>query len=590
MVRFASTIFAIAMLLVTPPAGAALYRIGTGAGCTHATIQAAVNAAAASVEADELRISQTQNYTQQNILIDQAMGVMELAGGFATCQSNAPTTGARTQLNGGGSLPVIRINNTATVRLYDLDIQGGSTTSSGGGVYVTGSNNAVLVLSDTLVRSNRAFSGGGIALLNTDPDSGNGAMQLLMFGRSAVLSNSAEVGGGIHCSGGRVMMFDQSHVSYNSALEHGGGIFADNCSLVIGSTGVNGAVVLSNNAGGHGGGLYLGGTGSIGDMYTVDPLVPAGIVGNSALRGGGVAVANGAQLYMYNANIELNNASAGGGGALLAGAAGAGSNSVLYMTNMMEGGPAAAVTCADPEACNLVRGNRAIDDGDGERAPGAAVIVDAPSAYSAHAIFRGTRIESNLGTSLSRHIGNFGQVSFNGALIVRNDVSGVLLDAPGTANSLVLLASTVASNLMGTGRGVLKGAGGCDPNDDVRGSYVWRSIVWQPSHPLIEAASTPVPGCFRYLIGNDFAGLPAAADRVVINPLFRDINSADFRLSLGSSAIDFAPAETANVTRDGGPRVFDFDVEANLFGEQDLGAYEYALDRIFSDGFEDGNQ
>ena len=60
--------------LLGQPAAADTYWVGSGAGCTHATIQAAVNAAVASVEADEIRISQSQAYTQQQILIDQAQG------------------------------------------------------------------------------------------------------------------------------------------------------------------------------------------------------------------------------------------------------------------------------------------------------------------------------------------------------------------------------------------------------------------------------------------------------------------------------------------------------------------------------------
>ncbi|MBP6329968.1 MAG: hypothetical protein KA357_09135, partial [Dokdonella sp.] len=69
MLRTASLLAGMTGLLLSLPAAAALYRVGSGAGCTHATIQAAVNAAVASVEADEIRISQSQAYTQQQILI-----------------------------------------------------------------------------------------------------------------------------------------------------------------------------------------------------------------------------------------------------------------------------------------------------------------------------------------------------------------------------------------------------------------------------------------------------------------------------------------------------------------------------------------
>lgn len=586
MLRTASLLAAVTGLLLSLPAAAALYRVGSGAGCTHTNVQSAINAAVASFEADEIRITQSQSYPQQALLIDQAQGGLILAGGFANCQSDEPTPGVRTVLDGNNVQPVLRILDSANVFLFDLDVQGGRANPSGGGIFAAGTGGEILSLSSTLVRGNQAVSGGGISIINTSAQSEPNAMQLLLFGNSAVSNNGADIGGGIQCTGATVMLFDNSHVSLNSTSGNGGGIHAKDCLLQIRSSGVNGAVLWGNNSGGSGGGIYLTGTDGLVDMYTIDPFFPARITTNSAVRGGGAAVTDGAQMYMYNANIENNTASAGGGGVLVVGSTQG--DSRLRMQNLREGGPLAAVACADPEACNLVRGNRAIDDDDGERAPGAAVIVDAPVAYSAHASFAGTRIESNTGTSLSRHAGNFGQVLFDGALLVRNDASGVLLDAPGSANSLLLVASTIASNLFGQGRGVIKGAGGCDPNDDVRGSYAWRSIIWQPSHPLIEASSALVSGCFRYLIGNDFSGLPASSERLLTDPVFTDINSADFRLSLGSAAIDFAPAASINSTRDAGPRVFDFDGRVNLFGPQDLGAYEFAIDRIFDDSF-DGN-
>ena len=591
MIRFTGLFAGLTCLLLATPASAALYRVGIGSGCTHATIQAAINAAEASAEADEVRITQTQTYVQQEILIDEAQGVLVLAGGFDTCQSNQPTPGARSVLNGNGTRSVLHISRTLTVRLQDLDIRGGGSSpgAGGGGIFVIGSNGAVLALSNTLVRNNQGTIGGGIMVMNAIAQGPASSMQLLLFGNSAVLGNSATIGGGIQCADATVAMFDQAHVSQNSASNSGGGIHARDCRLEIRSTGINGAVLLANNAGVYGGGLYITGGRSTGDVFTTDPFVPARITTNTAVRGGGVAVANDARVHLYNVNIEQNTASSDAGGVFVQGGGDTLGDSLFVMDNLANGGPSGAVACADAEACNLLRGNRALDVGDGERGPGAAVVVDASIARSAHAVFRGTRIESNVGTSLTRHTSNFGQVLLNGALVVRNDVSGVLFDAPGTANSLVLESSTIASNLFGMGRGVIKGSGGCDPNDDARGTQVWRSIVWQPGHPLLEAPSPWVPGCFRFLIGNDFAGLPASSERVAVDPVFNDINSADFRLSLGSTAVDFAPAEAATRTRDGGPRAFDAGFEANLFGIQDLGAYETFFDEIYADGFEDGD-
>ena len=81
-----------------------------------------------------------------------------------------------------------------------------------------------------------------------------------------------------------VMLFDNSHVSLNSTSGNGGGIHAQDCLLQIRSSGVNGAVLWGNTAGGNGGGLYLSGSDGLVDMYTIDPFFPARITTNTAFR------------------------------------------------------------------------------------------------------------------------------------------------------------------------------------------------------------------------------------------------------------------------------------------------------------------
>jgi hypothetical protein len=136
----------VAGLVSGAPAAAAIYSVGSGPGCTHASIQAAVGAASVTAADDEIRLSATLAYAQQALLVDEVQGTLTIAGGFASCSDAAPVAGARTPISGNGNLPVLRINATRTVSLQSLDISGGGTSERGGGIYVTGSGGAVLAI------------------------------------------------------------------------------------------------------------------------------------------------------------------------------------------------------------------------------------------------------------------------------------------------------------------------------------------------------------------------------------------------------------------------------------------------------------
>jgi len=366
---FHHAIVVAASLLFALPGSAAVYRVGSGAGCTHASIQAAIGAAAVSAADDEIRLSATLAYSQQALLVDSVQGTLTIAGGYASCVDAAPVADAHTVIDGNGNSPVLRINATRTVALHQLDINGGGTTDRGGGIYATGSDSAVLVLSNTLVRGNQAYAGGGIAVLNSNANGDPADMQLLLFGGSSVTGNSAVAGGGLQCIGATVHLFDNAHVSLNTATDYGGGIYALDCRVEIGSRGIGGAVLWANSAGGDGGGLYLYGSRSDADFYTIDALVPARIVGNSASRGGAIAIAREARMRVFDARIEDNAASAQAGAVFVSSEAGATGDTRFSMQGSSDGALAAAVRCADPESCNRVSGNQALPGWDADLMP-----------------------------------------------------------------------------------------------------------------------------------------------------------------------------------------------------------------------------
>jgi hypothetical protein len=309
---------ALAGAFIAGPVFAATYRVGSGTGCTHATIQAAVAAAATTAEPDEIRISRTQAYAQQAILIDHAQGALTLGGGFADCLAETPNAGQPTTITGSASQSTLRIRGTRTVHLYDLDIREGHG-AFGGGISAFGGGGAVVLLGNTRVRGNQANAGGGIYVANDNGSAEPADMQLLLFGDSAVTSNTAIGGGGISCARATVQLFDHSHVSLNTASGgNGGGIAAQDCRVRIGSSGLAGAVLWANAAPlATGGGLYMLGSLAEADLYTVDPRQPLRMVGNSAYAGAAIALNADARVSVYDGIIESNAASGAAGAIFL---------------------------------------------------------------------------------------------------------------------------------------------------------------------------------------------------------------------------------------------------------------------------------
>lgn len=563
------------------PVDAAIYRVGSGAGCTHATIQSAIDAAVASATDDEIRISGGP-YNNQALNINAAEGRLALLGAYADCTASEPTTGVLTIIDGTPAQSVLRISASADVKLWNLDIQGGRSPDSGGGIRFNATTPASLDLLNTYVRNNVARGGGGIAIENVSSALTADQVRLSLRGISAVVGNAADNsfggGGGILCSRASVKLADKSHVTQNQSDANGGGLYADNCQVEIGSRGANGAVLWANRATLWGGGVFASGDLATVSIYTVDANVPARVVGNDAYYGSALTLWNGADARLYDVNVEQNIGSVAGALYVLLNLDAPAPESLLVMRGGIDGAPADAVACADPEACNHIRYNTSPDG------QASAVLIHGNSDQpdSTTVFLLGTRIEGNTGADhvLSVDPGN---MIVEGALIVGNTVQQTV----GASESrLSITASTIADNALPAGAPVVSARGDCDAGDGW--TRIERSILWQPAHPLINA----YPGyplqtaCFQHLVGSDFGTLPAAIDRVVADPHFIDPGTGDYRLSPASPALDFAPAHEGEATRNLGRRVFDLPDSPNRFGPQDLGAYERVLDAIFDNGFD----
>lgn len=104
--------------------------MGTGLGCGYTTIQDAVDAAAAYEGEKYVTIATNQSYTAQSITISDQN--LHLLGGIGDCNSFSPS--GTTTISGAGA-SVLTILGTSNVTLSSLEITGGSTAGSGGGIY-----------------------------------------------------------------------------------------------------------------------------------------------------------------------------------------------------------------------------------------------------------------------------------------------------------------------------------------------------------------------------------------------------------------------------------------------------------------------
>ena len=148
-----------------------------------------------------------------------------------------------------------------TFAIYNLDISGGFTSGSGGGIFnsetlrlegctITNcianhgggiTNEGTLILQDSAVRDNfAAVYGGGIDNFGGD----------LFVGTSTVAGNSANFGGGIESSAGATLSIQDSTISGNDASFSGGGIDCFTGSATLVNT------TISGNSAGYGGGLF----------------------------------------------------------------------------------------------------------------------------------------------------------------------------------------------------------------------------------------------------------------------------------------------------------------------------------------------
>lgn len=588
-------IVAVLAAAVAPTAPAAVLRVGaaTDAACTHTELQAALDAAAANQEADEIRIS-TGMYDRGGWSIDGHAHALAIVGGYADCGAEIADAPPTELVGSRLPSPVLAIAASADVRLANLDIAGGTGLQQpwlAGGIASRSSGK--LALEGVYVHDNIGAFGGGIgvapdsgeALLTADERveiSGNFSSQngagvsaartRVAFDRVLVARNETTgCGGGLHLSGrvGSGVSVVSGTIERNEAARGAAFCATEGALLRVESRAGQRPTRIGINQASMAGGAFAVDAGTVATTPTGVLLVDAWVDRNGARHGGAV-------------DIDAQGAAAGGGARFCAEANGLASLACADLVR--EADEAAACTDQHP-VCGAFGGNYAVSGtvaGNGSlvRMRGAAATLD----------LSGFRADLQRGASFVHARGG----------------------VPGT--TAIRLASGLVAGNLGNGDGLfdLEGVSGAIlggvtiADNEIGAPHVLRStqalvlrdsIVWQPGTVVRAGAATPAD-TLSQLIVHDLTGLGAGESVVMEDPRFiRQPATQAYWLAPGSPAIDYGRTSIgAHVGRsragialdaDGEPRDFDEPEHAERHGTRDLGAYEMIATRgVFADGFE----
>lgn len=198
-------------------------RVGTGAGCTHATLQAALTALQNQDGTHNVRINKGVYAVPEGMTYNPtvAQSTILLEGGYTDCGAPAPSGDPNSDADravfdgAGGSfrsvLDLSLYGEVGSFQMRRIVLRGGDATivdnptlNSGGGLIVRGQA-SVLIGVGTSIRSNAAVNGGGVALAGSNIGSASGyygRVDFFIDAGAEIRSNTATGrGGGIYCGG-----------------------------------------------------------------------------------------------------------------------------------------------------------------------------------------------------------------------------------------------------------------------------------------------------------------------------------------------------------------------------------------------------
>lgn len=578
---------------------AAIFWVGTGAGCTHGTIQSAINAANALPGADTVRLTRTLTYEPEANTINGSEN-LNVVGGFATCTQSA-TDSIRTVVSGAGGAaePVFRITagTGVVVKLRHLAISGGDEDGSGRGGGINFQGDGVLEIIESTISNNSAASGGGIYALGTGTNA-----ELIISEGTLISNNTARNSGGGVSIGGPIemtMTAPGSIIALNEALGqaagtgYGGGLEVSGRAIAyIGTSGFGGLGAIYSNTAIDGGGIAVlsgaaSGADSLVQLFTTDPLLPVSVRGNYASdTGGGVYVESWkasfpstsfslARVCAWDFRFEDN--AARDGSALYLNSAASVDFDVGSIARLND--PTCtrqdAVRCAIGTPCNTISGNDAVNIGGGFSNGATLRLLTNSKLHAYRFDMRGNR-----GGDGIRMNGDGARIQLEDCLLAHNEFTRELIRTEESFAFASIVGCTIARNLVAS-------------RDVIHSEYnltLRETIIDQPAKLTLSYSGQGSELVVANVLASDIATLPSDPSIISGDPSFIDAAMGDFHLRQNSLAVDFAPTVVGDDRDlDNQPRDRDLTGIPNLFGARDIGAYELQFevsDALFSDGFE----
>jgi hypothetical protein len=574
------------------PLQAAVFTVGAARDCRFQDLQQAIDFAATSPGEDTVRIASDQVYTAQALRIEAQS--LALVGGFSSCRAamppNAVPSGSTVLSGAGGArAPVLTLRGAGERSLQSLQIRDGDNqqddrSGCGGGIRFDGSGTTRLTRVG--VSQNRADSGGGLCF--------NGRAsyltRLLLEEDVAITGNLAGSGpgGGIVLSGSTRLaaVRDRTTIALNRAPRgDGGGLHVRTpARATIASPGWNGLGVLYGNSARRGGAIAAVSVENSTDeygcvqLYNFDAARPVRLHGNQASEAGGAIYLRTnvefsgeslAQMQVYGFHIDGNSAPNGpaafleGDDGLLSEYGGQlrlnNDNDALHCDTSP-----ARVHCDQAATCNLIEHNVAAD-ARGQPTNGNVIELRDRSTLWA----RDVTMRDNAGTRLLSWSGGDGAyVRLEGCALVDNVLTQELLRGFGDGD-FRLRDCTIAGNAIGGTHVLRDDAGGS-------GDALVNVLIDQPgvltlAHPDVDSLDF----VNQWVIASDASTLRPDPTVQPGRGRFVDPARGDYRLRIGSAAVDYAPAQAA-ATRDldGRPRDVDLDDASANTRARDLGGYE----------------